>query len=248
MDLLKFLGMKPTSGQLSSIFSCDIQNTNDIQIEVKLVIRKSDGKILYAQGGYDFANFLLSFLTFPLGGVTRMFGGNCSLGSIDSLYRSILDLDENQYFVTKEAKNRIVNPHLAPHFKLRNQILPIRQPRSMFYCHDNSCITCENRDYSDLVTDKNKVFFERTVEGYVKAPRMYVATDDLTVTESSPTSVLNLINHFQTPLNGLKEKVINIGVNEVCKSNAIFRQFFVLLCIAYVYYLLFAGVCMQFLC
>lgn len=132
---------------------------------------------MYAQGSYDFANFLLSFLTFPLGGVlTRMFGGNCSLGSIDSLYCSILNLDGNKYFVTKEAKNRIVDPHLASQFKLRNHILPIRQPRSMFYCRDNSYITCENIDYSDLVTDKNPVFFERTVEGYVKVPRTYVAT------------------------------------------------------------------------
>ncbi|MCH94955.1 DUF674 family protein, partial [Trifolium medium] len=169
------------------MFCSDIEKANDIQITVKLVIRKSDRKILYAEGGRDFADFLISFLTFPLGGVVRMFGGNCSLGSIDALYKSILDLDEKIYFVTQEAKNRIVDPHLAPQFKIRNQILPIHT---------------------------KAVFVERNNECFVKGPRTYIATDDLVVIESSPTSVLNLINNFQTPFEDLKEKVINIGVNE----------------------------------
>ncbi|WJX81923.1 hypothetical protein P8452_64744 [Trifolium repens] len=181
-----FLGMKPNHGWLSRIFCCDIEKTNDIQITMKLVIRKSDGKILYAEGDRDFADFLISFLTFPLGGVVHMFGGNCSLGSVDALYNSILDLDENKYFVRNEAKNRIVDPHLAPQFEL-NHILPIHT---------------------------KTVFVERSCDTFVKGPRTYVATDDLVLTESSPASVLNLINHFQTPFDDLNERVIKIGVHE----------------------------------
>ncbi|KEH23006.1 uncharacterized protein [Medicago truncatula] len=203
--------MKPTIGWSSRIFGCDVENAKAIQFTIKLVIRKSDGKILYAQGDREFADLLLSFLTFPLGGVVRMFGGKCSLGSIDALYHSIVDLDENKYFVTKEAKNKIVDPHLAPQFNMRNQILPIRQPREKFYCHDDYDITCKNIDYFDCT---KKVVFFSSFDGYVKGTKTYVATDDLVVKESSPTSVLNLINHFRTPLNDLKEKVINIGINE----------------------------------
>jgi len=65
----------------------------------------------------------------------------------------------------------------------------------------------------------------------VKGPKTYLATDDLVVTESSPTSVLHLINHFQTPLNDLKDKVINIGLNEVCDSNAYIDSIFIFLCV-----------------
>jgi hypothetical protein len=222
--------MKPTIGLSSRIFCCDVENTKDIQFTIKLVIRKSDGKILYAQGGHEFADAILSFLTFPLGGVVRMFEGNCSLGSIDGLHHSILDLDENKYFVTKEAKNRIVDPHLSPQFGLKNQIFPIRRPREKFYCHGNS-ITCEKIDYFDWTddTDYNLVFF-LPVDGYVKGPKTYVVTDDLVLKESSPTSVLHLINHFQTPLNDLKEKVINIGLNEVCDGNAYIDSNFKFLC------------------
>lgn len=228
-----FLGIKPTLGWLLNNFSCGVEITNDIQIKVKLVIRKTDGKILYAQGGHDFADFLISFLTFPLGGVARMFGGNFALGCIDDLYDSITTLDEDMYFLTKEAKNRIVDPHLAPHFRLRRHILPILQARSIFYCYDDYYISCKDTDVSDSFgesMDKKCVWVESIVENYVKGPRSYIVTDDLVVTEYSPTSVLRLINHFQTPINNLKEKVINIGANEVVSNiYAYFLYFFLVL-------------------
>ncbi|GAU49678.1 hypothetical protein TSUD_177230 [Trifolium subterraneum] len=128
-----FLRTKPTPDKSSRIFAYNAENTNDIQITMKLVLRKSDGKILYAQADHDFADLILSFLTFPLGGV-----------------------------VNKQA-----------------------------------------------------VYLRGIGEGYVKGPRTYVVTDNLVVTQSSPTSALHLINYFQTSLDNLKEKVINIGVNEV---------------------------------
>lgn len=106
-----FLGEKP-SLKRSMFTPGDViveDTTNNIQIILKLVVRKSNGKILYAQGDQDFANILLSFLTFPLGGVIRKLGGNSSLGNIDGLYKSIADLDEEKYFTSKEAKNMIVN-------------------------------------------------------------------------------------------------------------------------------------------
>jgi hypothetical protein len=217
-----FLRTKPTLQNSSTIFAYNVENTNDIKIRVKLVLRKSDGKILYAQADNDFADLILSFLTFPLGGVVRMFGGNCSLGSVDALYQSIVDLDENKYFVTKEAKKRIVDPYLAPQFKLSNQILPIRQPHSEFYCHDESFITCENRVYYDDLTYKYVVSLRGIVEGYVKGPRTYVVTDNLFLTQSSPTAALRLINYFQSSLDDLEEKFINIGVHEVCNSICLF--------------------------
>ncbi|WJX76463.1 hypothetical protein P8452_59878 [Trifolium repens] len=213
-----FLRMKLTDRCLPRSFRVDVENENinDKKITVKLVIRKSDGKILYAEGERDFADFLLSFLTLPLGGVVGMFEGTLLLGSIQSMYlwMQFLDLEENKYFVTKEAENRIVDPHLAPQFKLKDQILPIRQPRSRFYCHNGYYITCENGYYFDNIPDTKTVYVERNCECFVKGARTYVATDDLVVTESSPTTVLNLINHFQTSVDDLKEKVINIGVHE----------------------------------
>ncbi|KEH23013.1 DUF674 family protein [Medicago truncatula] len=131
-----FLGNKP-SIERSSFFSCEVENdlNADIQITVELVIRKSDGKILFAHGEQDFTDLLLSFLTFPLGGVVCKLGGCSSIGSIDGLYKSIVELDENQCLKSKEAKNRLVDPHLAKEYISSKQILPINQSRVNYYCY-----------------------------------------------------------------------------------------------------------------
>jgi hypothetical protein len=54
-------------------------------IEVKTMVRKSNNKILYVLGEEDFADLLLLFLTFPLGGVENMLNGNSGLDNIDNL-------------------------------------------------------------------------------------------------------------------------------------------------------------------
>jgi len=129
---------------------------------------------LYAQGGNEIANMLLSFLTFPLGGVVRKLEGNSCVGSIDALYNSIVDMNEN-YFMSKSAKNRLVDPYLLLLMSL--------------------------------------ISFEtsKTNDGNEKEPRMFVVTDDLVVTQSSPTSDLNLDSSSLD----LKEKVVAIGLVEV---------------------------------
>ncbi|XP_058741705.1 uncharacterized protein LOC131614093 [Vicia villosa] len=193
-----FLGMKPSIERSPTIVCCGIKDANNRQLSMKLVIRKLDGKIQYAEVGEYFVTFLLSFLTFPLGGVARMFKGNCSIGSIDALYGSILDLDEYKYFVTEEAKNRVVDPHLAPQFELGKLILPVRQSRSMFYLHDDDYISCDIKAYFDEITDIKPVCLTRFVQGYVKGPRTYIVTDDLglSILKASLTSTSALTSAF----------------------------------------------------
>ncbi|XP_073222866.1 uncharacterized protein [Cicer arietinum] len=136
------------------IFCCDFENGSNIQINVKLVIRKSDCKILFALGEKDFADLLLSFLTFPLGGVAHTLQGNCSMGSIDILYKSIADLDVDKYFTSKDAKNKVVEPRVLSEFKLHNLLIPIDKPCVQYYryqqsyLHNSFVITDELR--SDL--------------------------------------------------------------------------------------------------
>jgi len=215
----------------SCLFSCNVQNSSNIQIKVKLVIRKSDGKVLCAQGEEDFANLLLSFLTFPLGGVVSMLRGNCSLGSIDRLYNSIVDIDETKYFVSTEAKKRLVDPFVARQFNFSKPILPI-QPSVRYYCYYH------DEDFKESIT-RNQFFISREVwskerncrelflfnnskthEGYVKGLITYVATDDLIISRSSPILSLDFLHCSGTPLDDLKEKVVTIGVKEVRKSKS----------------------------
>ncbi|MCH85602.1 DUF674 family protein, partial [Trifolium medium] len=86
----------------TSFSTCDNPYNSGNGIKLKIFLTKADGEILFAQGEEDFADFLFSFLTFPLGGVVRMLEGNSSLGSIDSLYKSIIDLDGYKYLMSNE--------------------------------------------------------------------------------------------------------------------------------------------------
>ncbi|KAL2347192.1 hypothetical protein Fmac_001192 [Flemingia macrophylla] len=216
-----FLEKKPIL-QMSRFLYSSVENSGNIQIDLKLFIRKSDDKLLFAQGGKDFADMLLSFLTFPLGGIVRKFGGTCHLGSIDGLYKSVADLDEKIYFNSKHAKNRLVDPHLLPLFNLTNLILPMRDPVVFRYC------STPQRDIFYLQFSKaNEILNtgvdckqtllvspESPTEGFVKEREIYVAMDDLVLEPFSAISALNLLNRFNTPLDDLKENTITIGFKE----------------------------------
>ncbi|XP_043695321.1 uncharacterized protein LOC122645958 [Telopea speciosissima] len=56
-----------------------------IKMTMKLTMSKSMNKALYAEAGVDMVNYLLSFLTLPLGSIIQLLDGNSSLGSMDNL-------------------------------------------------------------------------------------------------------------------------------------------------------------------
>ncbi|MED6194444.1 hypothetical protein PIB30_028603 [Stylosanthes scabra] len=160
------------------------EGSSSKQIEVKLLRRKSDGKIVSVQGKKDFADLLHSFLTFPLGAVIKLLDVNSCMRSIDALYNSIVGLSED-YLPSKEVKDKLLSPLLAPQFKLSNQIIPIDES------HVPTYYLLREPDGSYLSTRKS--FTGRTLEfhvvdpidnigtgkGFAKGPTLYMATDVL---------------------------------------------------------------------
>ncbi|TKY65912.1 tyrosine/DOPA decarboxylase [Spatholobus suberectus] len=251
MDLLK--GCLSSTTTLTSLFlgkpfvekfkkvefpAFDSNANGSSKINVTIMQRKSNGKILFAQGKEDFVDFLFSFLTFPLGGVVHLMEGCSSMGSVDGLYRSIADLDENCW-TTKEVKKKLVEPGLAPQFILSNQLLPIHDDfkylcytehsyaskRSGFELRNEPYLTacyltsefrevnsfhgtCTALDFVDLKSETGNS------KGYVKGPTIYMVTDDLVVTPMSPISVVSLLTSMSIPFSDLEEKEVSIGIKE----------------------------------
>jgi len=205
-----------------------------IQIKVKVVMRKSDGKVMFVQGDEEFVDFLFSFLTFPLGGVVRMLEGYSSIGSIDGLYSSIIAINENKYLTAKEVKNRLIDPGLAPQFKLSMHMFPINEQDSQYHFYyprrgynesNHFYITNRDKSYDKNIETRRvlKIVPLKSsggiLKGYVKGPAMFMATDDLVVERMSPTSAVVLLNRLMTRLNDVEEKVVTIGIKEVrCSS------------------------------
>ncbi|TKY65973.1 tyrosine/DOPA decarboxylase [Spatholobus suberectus] len=229
-----FLVEKPWL-QNSSFVPSVVGDSGDVQIKVKLVLRKSDGKILFAEGEEDFADFLLSFLTLPLGGVVRMLGGYSSVGSIDGLYKSIVDLNDDKYLTEKGLKSRLVDPGIAPQFQsnICKQMFPICEHATEYYyseCPFDYCTIVRNQFYKTDYYEYNKNFekskmysrltlvdpksSEGSTNGYAKGPAMFMATDDLAVAPMTPISGLSLLSRLKIPLNDLEEKVVAIGIKE----------------------------------
>ncbi|XP_020201856.1 uncharacterized protein LOC109787715 [Cajanus cajan] len=209
---------------------CDFDaNVSSCKIKVKIMQRKSNGKILFAQGNKDFVDFLFSFLTIPLGGVVHLMEGCSFIGSVDGLYKSVINLDED-YWTSKEVKIKFANPVLAHVFKLSNMLLPICSDVPKYYCctirHNlfgyltDSYLTSTHKKIDSTMGNCTALVFVDSIcdtgnsDGYAKGPTMYIATDDLVVMPMSSISVISLLNSMSIPVNDLIEKEVSIGVKE----------------------------------
>lgn len=65
--------------------------------------------------------------------------------------------------------------------------------------------------YPDLVNPKGS-------DEFMKAPTMFMVTDNLVVTPLSSATCLNYLNSLKVPPSDVKEQVVNIGMQEV-KTN-----------------------------
>ncbi|CAL0302650.1 unnamed protein product [Lupinus luteus] len=195
-------------------------------VNVKIMYQKSDGKILCAQGK-DFANFLLSILTFPLGVVVRLLQGNSSVGSVDGLYNSVVHLNED-LFNTKELKAKLVDLGLAPQFKLSNQVLPISEVVApTYYCVTKSSKSkltdfylTEYRSVVDPSTKCKTVVMDDPISEnesskvLLRGPTVFAVTDNLVVSPISSMPLLSLSNNTNINLGDIDVKVVSIGLNE----------------------------------
>ncbi|XP_019450722.1 PREDICTED: uncharacterized protein LOC109352990 [Lupinus angustifolius] len=226
-----FLRKKPCLQKPDCKIVCPSDSSEEqcTPVKVKLMYQKSDGKIVCAQGKEDFANFLLSILTFPLGAVVRLLQGNSSMGSVDGLYKSVVDLNED-LFNTKEVKAKLVDLGLAPQFKLCDQVIPISEIKAPeYYCVSKSSksritelyLTSGNLNnphdlyrtfnYLDMV---DPISQNESTKGFVREAIVYVATDNLVVSPISSISAISLINSMNTTLGDIEEKEFNIGLRE----------------------------------
>ncbi|KAG6416977.1 hypothetical protein SASPL_124418 [Salvia splendens] len=100
---------------------------NSEKMSLKVVIQKSTGKLLYAQGKEDFLDFLFSFLHIPFGGIEHLLAGKTCIKAIDNLYQSTTDLTDCKYFRSPDTKNRLIKPNVVHGCISDNYILPLTQ-------------------------------------------------------------------------------------------------------------------------
>ncbi|CAN1269400.1 hypothetical protein LINPERPRIM_LOCUS13568 [Linum perenne] len=76
---------------------------------LKLLIDKKNNRVLFAEAGKDFVDFLFSIFSLPLGTVTKLLSKNRMVGCLGSLYKSIEDLSDT-FIEPSENKVTVLNP------------------------------------------------------------------------------------------------------------------------------------------
>ncbi|KAF8394967.1 hypothetical protein HHK36_018906 [Tetracentron sinense] len=181
-------------------------DSDDKKLRVKLLVSKSNNKVLYAEGREDFGDLIISFLTFPLGSIVDLLGGNSPWQCVNALYKSVEHLNINNLIKSDECKNMLIHPKLAPYFGCDNQLLGIEEA---IHPHATS-----RQNYFHVLNPKLLTIDTRRGGGFLKGPAMFMVTDDLVVT---PLSSISAINSFNVPLSDIEERVVTVGKKEALR-------------------------------
>ncbi|KAM7492085.1 hypothetical protein LguiA_035006 [Lonicera macranthoides] len=207
-------------------------------MSLKLLIDKKEKRVLFAEAGKDFVDFLFSILSLPLGTITSLLAKQPSMiGSLRNLYNSIENLSK-QYIQPNRHKSTILKPKLpvsALPFPLLSLDSPPAAANRKFY----GCSNCGNSTYvagnASTVCPNCRCKMSRELiyvdppataakgvgeeeGGLVKGVVTYMVMDDLGVTPMSTISSITLVNRFNiVDLRVLQEKVVPLGIDEALK-------------------------------
>ncbi|KAF7847999.1 hypothetical protein BT93_L2382 [Corymbia citriodora subsp. variegata] len=196
------------------------------RVNLKLLVDKSNQKVLFAEGGKDFVDFLFHILALPVGTVIRLLEKTGMEGSLGNLYGSIENL--NDVYIKSSKKDILLNPK-APAFLSEIPFLlpetssldstPKTYYRCSYHYHSSSdcnkyvaedpsakCPNCQN-SMSHTFTFVKPPAVNMTAAaasaavsdskgGFVQGVVTYMVMDDLAVNPMSTISSMALLNKF----------------------------------------------------
>ncbi|KAK8480784.1 hypothetical protein V6N13_121819 [Hibiscus sabdariffa] len=212
--------------------------TTTSTVRLKLLIDRKRKRVVCAETGKDFIDFLFNILLLPVATVTRLVTKEAMAGGIGNLYRSVENLD-NAYILPTTDKESLLKPKSSPSSAANVPLLPPNIQSSTvqrFYrCRKGSSSFCRSFVTNDP-TYKCPACFRTmnscttlvnpgktvpapppaaTEGGYVKGAVAYTIMDDLTVTLTSTISTIAMLRKFNvTQVDALEEKVVDVGMNE----------------------------------
>ncbi|KAG2670180.1 hypothetical protein I3760_14G071700 [Carya illinoinensis] len=192
-------------------------------ISLKLLVDKSSNKVVFAETGKEFVDFLFGLLQVPLGSIIALLRDNDlapGSGSLGRVYESIENLDPS-YLLPNQTKGSLLNP--KPAFQSSSLTPPLLQN---FVSSDQE-IRTESVVYyvspldglfGDLprTSRRAKGIPNNTEKGYVRGVVTYMVMDDLTVkpmsTISSTALLINTLNIKD--MGSVQEKKVEIDIKK----------------------------------
>ncbi|XP_042486323.1 uncharacterized protein LOC122066562 isoform X2 [Macadamia integrifolia] len=214
------------------------------EMTVKLLVDKNRNKVLFAEAGKDFVDFLFSLLTLPMGTIVKLLTPtHIPTGCIGNLYSSVDNLD-NLYIQPDVQKSLVLEPKIG-YCSNEMQMLLMQsanssqsnEPPTLYGCtnsyHNSSCggyvsYVMETKCGSCQQNMTRKVCVvegeSSTVAksgvgggggGYVKEVVTYMITDDLEVKPMSTISSITFLNRYDIKdIGALEDRVVHLGMKE----------------------------------
>ena len=161
------------------------------KITLKVMVDKKWNKVLYADAEKNFVDVLLSFLTLPLGTISRLVSKESNIeamkfGSISSLYQSVQDLD-GKYLWSQECKEMLLKPRNFMEGNCQKLKLNIDDtPVQYFSCANWRCRNCvsifrNQRCPCGMCCNVEVPCLTSSDNGFVKDMSTFIIHDDLSL-------------------------------------------------------------------
>ncbi|XP_074310507.1 uncharacterized protein LOC141646534 [Silene latifolia] len=211
------------------------------QVQLKLLVDTTTNKVLFAEAGKDFVDFLFHFMSLPVGTVVNLITIPDMVGCLGTLYKSIQSLNSD-YFEPNLSKNTVLKSSAqvdVPLLSLTNsqaaagnrfyhcnsmcRTYSSASDRHQYYVTDDpsvECPKCHNKTSREMVyvTAKESTDVASSSSksnGFVKGVVTYMVMDNLDVKPMSTISGITLMNQFHVKDIGcLVEKEVQVTLKE----------------------------------
>nr|CAB3459997.1 unnamed protein product [Digitaria exilis] len=214
------------------------------KISLKLLVDNKTKKVLFAEAGKEFVDFVFSLLTLPIGAVVKLISAGTMHGSIGRLYQSVDSIGVSYLQPGADKKDLLQPKVLQPPGGREPPLLlhgggdgadasPVASVK-MYTCPSH-CVTVTMEFKAECPQCRKAMTTEMTVVlpsargataggggggpeesgGYVKGVVTYMVTDGLEVTPTSAISSFALISRFSSGKDvDLAEKFVTVGMDE----------------------------------
>ena len=183
-------------------------------LSLKLLIDNNSNKVVFAEAGKEFVDFLFGYLQVPLGSIMGLLSKHdlVRLGSLSRVYESIENLDPS-FLQSKASKDSFLRP--KPSFSSNTHT-----PQLLL---DFVPPTPSTPSFSVGFAQPNAPSTEVKETGYVRDVVTYMVMDDLTVKPMSTISgVTLLINLYVKDVSSLREKMVELDKKKVILIDFLF--------------------------
>ena len=209
------------------------------KVSLKLLTDKKGHRVIYAEAGKEFVDFLITILGLPVGTVITVLRNQGMVGCLQNLYESIENLSDI-YIQPVQNKVSLLKPNVQIHGGGVPLLLPNVESisstsRKLYRCNNRCnynyskcdtyvaddfsviCPSCQgsmNFELKFVVPTSTKNTVSSSEGGYVKGVVTYMVMDDLVVKPMSAISSITLLSKLE--VGALEEKVVDLGMDEVC--------------------------------